>query len=284
MAQVGATHAGGFVETTIMAGKKKRKGIGKKTRFEVFKRDKFTCQYCGRKAPDITLELDHIKPHSNGGTDNILNLITSCFECNRGKRDIPLDKLDELDKKRKQLEGLQDRREQIEMMIEWEEGLRNIESIETDKLQEIWEEGTGYSWSKKGKKTINRLLKKYSYSLVLESIEIAIDTYYRVEEDEDYQKTIIEYTFKKIGGICFNKHQCQINPEYNELTKLSSAASCKFSYYNWGYGLTLLKNARPYVKNISELKEFINKANNWSEFKADIKGFIEYCGENNATD
>ena len=37
-----------------------RKPIGKKMRFEVFKRDKFTCQYCGRKAPDVILEVDHI--------------------------------------------------------------------------------------------------------------------------------------------------------------------------------------------------------------------------------
>lgn len=33
----------------------KRTSIGKKTRFEVFKRDSFTCQYCGQKAPDVIL-------------------------------------------------------------------------------------------------------------------------------------------------------------------------------------------------------------------------------------
>lgn len=34
----------------------KRKSISKKLRFEVFKRDGFTCQYCGRMAPDVVLE------------------------------------------------------------------------------------------------------------------------------------------------------------------------------------------------------------------------------------
>ena len=33
--------------------KVKRRAVSKKLRFEVFKRDSFTCQYCGRKAPDI---------------------------------------------------------------------------------------------------------------------------------------------------------------------------------------------------------------------------------------
>lgn len=36
----------------------KRKGIPRSIRFEVFKRDMFTCQYCGRKAPDVILEVD----------------------------------------------------------------------------------------------------------------------------------------------------------------------------------------------------------------------------------
>ena len=54
-----------------------RKPIPKKLRFEVFKRDRFTCQYCGRMSPDVILEVDHIKPVAEGGEDEILNLITS---------------------------------------------------------------------------------------------------------------------------------------------------------------------------------------------------------------
>ena len=47
-----------------------RKAISKKLRFEVFKRDNFTCQYCGRMAPDVILEVDHINPVKNGGDNN----------------------------------------------------------------------------------------------------------------------------------------------------------------------------------------------------------------------
>lgn len=65
--------------------KTRRKPITKKLRFEVFKRDAFTCQYCGRMAPDVILDVDHINPVSNGGDNDIVNLITSCKDCNRGK-------------------------------------------------------------------------------------------------------------------------------------------------------------------------------------------------------
>jgi hypothetical protein len=59
--------------------------VSKSIRFEVFARDAFTCQYCGQRPPDIVLELDHIHPRSKGGGDEIVNLITSCYACNRGK-------------------------------------------------------------------------------------------------------------------------------------------------------------------------------------------------------
>ena len=62
-----------------------RKGLTKKQRFEIFKRDGFTCQYCGRRPPEVVLVVDHINPVANGGDNDPLNLTTSCYECNAGK-------------------------------------------------------------------------------------------------------------------------------------------------------------------------------------------------------
>jgi len=60
-----------------------RKSISNYVRFQVFKRDRFTCQYCGKSG--VELEVDHIKPVADGGTNDIGNLITSCKDCNRAK-------------------------------------------------------------------------------------------------------------------------------------------------------------------------------------------------------
>lgn len=54
-------------------------------RFDVFRRDNFCCRYCGRSSPSVTLEVDHVVAVSNGGTDDIGNLVTACTDCNRGK-------------------------------------------------------------------------------------------------------------------------------------------------------------------------------------------------------
>ena len=64
-----------------------------KLRFEILKRDNFTCQYCGRnpKQDKCKLQVDHIIPRSKGGEDIPSNLQASCFECNQGKKDIILE-------------------------------------------------------------------------------------------------------------------------------------------------------------------------------------------------
>lgn len=59
-------------------------------RFDVFKRDNFTCAYCGRRPPEVTLEVDHIIPLAEGGDHDPANLATSCSDCNRGKGAVPL--------------------------------------------------------------------------------------------------------------------------------------------------------------------------------------------------
>lgn len=65
----------------------KRKSTGKRLRFEIFKRDAFTCQYCGKQPPEAVLVVDHITPVAGGGDDDPMNLLTACEVCNQGKAD-----------------------------------------------------------------------------------------------------------------------------------------------------------------------------------------------------
>lgn len=63
----------------------KRKGISKKRRFEIFKRDGFACQYCGSHPPSVILHVDHIVAVAAGGGSEDENLVTACESCNLGK-------------------------------------------------------------------------------------------------------------------------------------------------------------------------------------------------------
>jgi len=61
----------------------------KLTKREVFRRDNFTCQYCGRQSGHLTI--DHLVPRHRGGGHAWSNLVTACPPCNRrkGGRTLP---------------------------------------------------------------------------------------------------------------------------------------------------------------------------------------------------
>lgn len=53
------------------------------TRREVFLRDHHTCQYCGTRGRDLTL--DHVQPRHRGGRHSWENLVSACRACNHRK-------------------------------------------------------------------------------------------------------------------------------------------------------------------------------------------------------
>lgn len=57
--------------------------VSKRVRFEVLRRDKYTCRYC--RATDTELTIDHVTPVALGGNDHPDNLVAACRDCNAGK-------------------------------------------------------------------------------------------------------------------------------------------------------------------------------------------------------
>jgi 5-methylcytosine-specific restriction endonuclease McrA len=55
------------------------------TRFNVFLRDSFSCQYCGRTFPTHELTFDHVIPRCRGGRTSWTNVVTACSCCNLRK-------------------------------------------------------------------------------------------------------------------------------------------------------------------------------------------------------
>lgn len=60
------------------------------TRRNLFLRDEFTCQYCGRKCTSDHLSVDHVLPRSRGGNTSWENCVLACVGCNARKADRTL--------------------------------------------------------------------------------------------------------------------------------------------------------------------------------------------------
>lgn len=238
----------------VKTKKTKRESLSKKIRFEVFKRDKFTCVYCGRKAPDVILEVDHIEPVAKGGDNSITNLVTSCIDCNRGKRDIPLSVNETLEKQRIQLELLQEKREQLEMLFKWKKSLDELDEYESDLfIQYIEDKIQPYTLKKHFKTEILKLFEKYKQNEILDAINVAAKKYLKYDYEDKLEQDSVEEFLNKIGGVLVNKN---LLPIKQKLAYIKGICRNRFGYWDNAKGSIILNN---YVKALTDY--------GWSEDK-----------------
>lgn len=167
--------------------------LSKKKRFDVLKRDSFTCQYCGAKTPDVLLEVDHIIPKSKNGSDSIDNLVTSCFDCNRGKAANELHCIPETLKIK--MEAIEAKRKQY---LQYKRLLKKQEKLFNDELNEVDEIYNSYF----NEYVLSDRFKKQSVAKFIKAIGVdqVKDAMNRACFKLDSDKSI-----KYFCGICWNK-------------------------------------------------------------------------------
>lgn len=243
--------------------------LSKKLRFEIFERDGFCCQYCGKKPPETVLHVDHIVSKKDGGDDDVNNLICSCIDCNLGKSSKSLPKSPS--KYKKQIKNLEEKTAQLESFYEF---LKKKSKNEIDRMnvfQKAWEEGSEgqSSLTDSGLESITRLLKKHTAEEIFESIKITWQKKWD-KSDQDSQ-------FPYMCGILKNMRLKKENPEKFELHKkaYSVRATIRGSCYGYindqifwkwvndGIDLDLISEKAIELSRWSDLSNFIH--NNFYE-------------------
>jgi hypothetical protein len=254
-----------------------REPISKKLRFEIFKRDSFTCRYCGKKAPDVILQCDHIKPVAEGGTSDILNLLTSCVDCNSGKGARTLAESTTLTKQMDQLAELQTRREQIEMLIEWREGLANLEEDVVAKLARRW--GTlcedAIALTPTGMDQLRRFVKQHGIELVMQAMHESLLTYGRREgEDHQYTKESLDTAFAAIGRVAKVIRQSKTKPYLQRLFYIRGILRNRLDYINEYILMDLMEEAVAHGVDLDGLESFAKRVPSWTQFKNSVEDYI----------
>lgn len=221
-----------------------RKAITKKTRFEVFKRDSFTCQYCGKSAPNVILEIDHINPVSNGGKNGIMNLITSCFDCNRGKGKRELTDKQVITQQQEQLKVINEKREQLKMLLQWKEEISKLTDEEVAAVVKILDYSEIYL-TDNGIGDLKKWIRKYGISEVIDSCNISIEQYY--SNDSKSKEKVFSY----IPRICYRRLQQKEKPYTKEIYYILNIATDKFRCNKYSLQSLLFT----YIHSLEEAEE-----------------------------
>lgn len=252
-----------------------RRAISKKVRFEVFKRDSFTCKYCGAKAPEAVLEIDHIEPVSKGGTNDILNLVTACKPCNSGKSDRRLDDATVIEQRQGQLEELQSRKEQLEMMMQWQKELLNLEDTAVDEAAEFWSGLTDpFSLNEKGRHGLAKLIRKYGLADVLDSMKVAVEKHLKYEDGKPVQESV-EESWRYVERVARMKGVDREKPHVKDLLYIRGILRNRFTYCDEQLALEVLEEAFDNGAEIEELKKLARRSRNWSSWKEEMDGWLE---------
>lgn len=248
----------------------------KSTRFEVFKRDSFTCQYCGRAAPDVVLEVDHIHPRAEGGDDDLLNLVTSCEECNRGKSARLLSDDTAVQKRKHQLDLLQERRDQLEMLMDWHRSLIDLDGQALDETAEFWcDLVPGYSLNDSGMDSLKKYIKRFGLNEVLEAMRISTGQYLEFDpEAEDQTKPIhesVEKAFKFVPRICTVRKQEKDKPQLKDLYYIRGILRKRITYVNQWQSMQLMQAALQAGKSTEEIKQLALSVRNWTQFRTTME-------------
>ncbi|PPC95218.1 MAG: HNH endonuclease [Methylotenera sp.] len=249
----------------------KRKAFSSKIRFEVFKRDSFKCQYCGSSAPDVILHVDHIHPVSKGGDNDITNLITSCFDCNMGKKHRLLTDNAVIAKQKVQLDELNEKRLQLELMLKWRKELQAISKKSLSVAVSQWNSMIeGYSLNEFGEGQLNKLVVKFGLNAVLDAMQIAEK--YLKKEDGVLTKESCSLAFDKLGGICNLKAQ----PEWKQqLSYIRGIARNRHSYHNPHVLMKKLEAAYNAGVELDTLKEIALESRHWTMMNQMIDEAVE---------
>jgi hypothetical protein len=248
----------------------KRTAISKKTRFEVFKRDSFKCQYCGSCAPDVVLNVDHIEPVSKGGDSSIMNLITSCFSCNSGKSDIRISDDSAIKKQKEQLDELNVKREQLQMMMQWRKELKSLDQEYIDIFCSHYHEKlAGWSLNDKGLETVKKLIKKFQLTILLDAIEKASE---KLLFNDDFVVTK-ESASSFLNDISKIASYLSL-PDHEQKLRYIRGIVRNRMYCNDATCMSLLKDAYQSGLSIEELTDIAKTSKHWTEFRGVLEGFI----------
>lgn len=247
----------------------KRKSLSKRLRFEVFKRDNFTCQYCGAKAPDVILHVDHINPVAKGGDNDILNLITSCSDCNGGKGARRLDDNHELDRQRRQLEELNERRQQLEWMLEWRRELSRFEDGLLDKAVEYFNEKVSpHSVTNHGRSLFAKWFQKYGLETLLIAIDDATKQFVRRMPDGSLDLDSVNEAFNMVPRIAGGKRLEAEKPWMKDAFYIRAILRNRLPRLNEGAALRLIEAAlTKYGIEADLLKQVAKEVRSWTHFQ-----------------
>ena len=251
----------------------------------ILERDEFTCTECGQQVPKVLLYIDKIlSPETEDAfagqpeEDKYTCLCESCYKQAHGHLQF------------KAATRTAERRQQLEMMVEWRRENRCLASDANAYLIDyINGKIEPYSLTKQGAQTVRKAIRKSNFTTALDAIDETFDHYVTYDKGEDINKASVDEFLSKIGGYLYIN---SLPPVEKEMYHILNSCKSRFRWWDQQTAKGLVLNYIDALREQgwsedriledlkTELLRASNEQRNWSQWTdllekwtSDIRGW-----------
>ena len=251
----------------------------------ILERDEFTCTECGQQVPKVLLYIDKIlSPETEDAfagqpeEDKYTCLCESCYKQAHGHLQF------------KAATRTAERRQQLEMMVEWRRENRCLASDANAYLIDyINGKIEPYSLTKQGAQNVRKAIRKSNFTTALDAIDETFDHYVTYDKGEDINKASVDEFLSKIGGYLYIN---SLPPVEKEMYHILNSCKSRFRWWDQQTAKGLVLNYIDALREQgwsedriledlkTELLRASNEQRNWSQWTdllekwtSDIRGW-----------
>ena len=249
--------------------------VYKRIKFEVFEKDSFKCQVCGAAAPNVTLTLHRLQ--NNQQAENWLDpafLTTFCESCQR--KNGSQESANTGNNGHLSLNALEERLDQLKMLINWRKGMIKIRKRQLASLVEFWQELVPSIFlSEVHKKTLLSCISKYSSDDIKEAMRLAVQEFIVVHQDGSIARDSFQMAFANIPEICYRKTKMSKTREAEELYHIHDILEERIDgFFDSARVIQWLNYARSWDVHLEELIQMAARVTNWTQFSCSIDELV----------
>lgn len=249
--------------------------VYKRIKFEVFEKDSFKCQVCGAVAPNVNLTLHRLQ--NNQQAENWLDpafLTTFCESCQR--KNSSQESANTVNNGHLSLNALEERLEQLKMLINWRKGMIKIRKRQLASLVEFWQELVPSIFlSEVHKKTLLSCISKYSSEDIKEAMRLAVQEFIVVHQDGSIARDSFQMAFANIPEICYRKTKVRKTREAEELYHIHDILEERIDgFFDSARVIQWLHYARSWDVHLEELIQMAARVTNWTQFSCSIDELV----------
>jgi hypothetical protein len=169
------------------------------------------------------------------------------------------------------LDDLQERREQIDMLVDWQKGLTNVDDHATERLSDFWSDlAPGWALNEKGRKELRSTIRKFGIDATMTAMRISSDQYVVLEGDPPKAtQSSFEKAWNYVARIASVREREKTKPYLSKLLWIRGIARSNCPYYFPDRdGLKMIEDA--YLSGISldDLERCAKACRNWTTWES----------------